>query len=77
VESNRDLARCDGDIAGHVDDVAEDLSGLSVVVSAHAPCHQAVEAAGEHEERHVESTLSPTEDDRASMCWQAKCPKTL
>jgi hypothetical protein len=52
-----DLALCDGDVSGHVDDVAEDLACLSVVVSAHGSGHQTVEATGEDEKCHVEVDL--------------------
>ena len=44
VEAHRDLAFGDGDVGRHVDEVAEDLARLSVIVSAHAAGHQAIEA---------------------------------
>lgn len=56
MEADGDLAWSD-DVGGHVDDVAEDLAGLRVVVAAHASCHEAVEAAGKDEQRHVEADL--------------------
>ena len=47
----------DVDVSGHVDDVTEDLSCLCVVVSAHASCHDSIEAAGDDEESDVEVDL--------------------
>ena len=57
VEAHSDFAFGDDDIAGHIDGVAEDLAGLSIVISAHAACHQPVESACEDEKRHVEIDL--------------------
>ena len=57
MEADGDLVVGDSDVGGHVDEVAEDLSGLCVVVSAHAFGHDAIEAAGEDEESHVEVDL--------------------
>ena len=67
VEAYGDFARTDGDIGGHIDQVAEDLSGLSIVVTAHAVRHQAIETAGEYEQGHIEVDLKPTDDDSASI----------
>ena len=36
VEAHSDFAFGDDDIGGHIDEVAEDLAGLSIVISAHA-----------------------------------------
>ena len=57
VESHGDLAVGDGDVGGHIDDVTVDLSRLSVIVSAHAAGHEAVEAGCDDQERHVEVDL--------------------
>ena len=57
MEADGDSAVGDVDVGGHVDEVAEDLSGLGVVVSAHAAGDEAIEAAGEDEESHVEVDL--------------------
>ena len=57
VEAHADLAVGDGDVGGHVDEVAEDLARLSVIVAAHAAGHQAIEAAGDDQQRHVEVDL--------------------
>src|SRR5205085_7463593 len=54
VEADGDLFATDGNIGGHVDEVAEDLAGLGIGVAAHAVRHGAIEAAGEDEEGHVE-----------------------
>jgi hypothetical protein len=47
VEAHADLAVGYGDVGGHVDEVAEDLPRLSVIVAAHAVGHQAIEARDE------------------------------
>jgi len=47
----------DVDVSWHVDDVSEDLSGLGVVVSAHAVGHGSIEAACDDEKSHVEVDL--------------------
>src|ERR1700675_140600 len=44
VEAHADLALGDGDVGGHVDEVAEDLARLNIIVAAHAVGHQAIEA---------------------------------
>ena len=44
-------------VGRHVDQVAEDLAGLGVGVAAHATGEEPIEAAGDHEERHVEVDL--------------------
>ena len=54
MEAHFDFGRCNGDIGGHVDEIAKDLGGLGVVVAAHAAGGQAVEGRGEDEEGHVE-----------------------
>src|SRR5512136_2964982 len=61
MEADGDFAVRDGDVGGHVDEVAEDEAGLGLVVAAHAACQEAVESGGEDEERHVEVDL---ESDR-------------
>jgi hypothetical protein len=38
VEAHSDFAFGDDDIGAHIDEVAEDLAGLSIVISAHAAC---------------------------------------
>ena len=57
VEPYRHFAFRDGNIGGHIDQVAEDLSRLRIVVTAHAVRHQAIETAGEYEQRHIEVDL--------------------
>jgi hypothetical protein len=39
VEANRDFALADADIGRHVDQVPEDLTGLRILVAAHAVGH--------------------------------------
>ena len=65
VEADGDVTVGDDDVGRHVDEVAEDLTGLGVVVAAHASSHEAIEAAGEHEQGHVEVDL---EADGGGQC---------
>ena len=44
VEAHPNFGFGDGDASGHVDEVAEDLAGLGVIIAAHAAGHQAVQA---------------------------------
>ena len=53
MEAHPDFGRCNGDIGGHVDEIAKDLAGLGVVVAAHAA------GRGEDEEGHVEVDFEP------------------
>jgi hypothetical protein len=53
MESDSDLFVRDGHVCRHVDEVAEDLSGLGVIVPAHAIGHQAIEAAGKDQQSHI------------------------
>src|SRR5215472_18744279 len=57
VEFNPDVAIRDIDLGRHVDEVAEDLASLSIAVTAHATGRDAIEAAGQHQESHVEIHL--------------------
>ena len=57
MESHPDFIFGDGDVSRHVDEVAEDLTRLGIVVAAHAAGHEAIEAGSENEERHVEVDL--------------------
>ena len=43
MEAHPDFAIGDGDVGRHVDEVAEDLARLRVIVSAHASGHEAIE----------------------------------
>lgn len=43
MEAHFDFGRFNGDIGGHVDEIAKDLAGLGVVVAAHAAGGPAVE----------------------------------
>jgi hypothetical protein len=66
MEAHRDFILGDGDIGRHVDQVAKDLACLSIIPrvwplagprtgsSAHAARHEAIKAAGQDEQRHVE-----------------------
>src|ERR1700687_5269917 len=40
MEAHRDFAVRDGDVGGHVDEVAEDQSRLGLIVAAHAAGHE-------------------------------------
>jgi hypothetical protein len=44
VEADPDFIVSDGDVGGHVDEIAEDLARLGIVVAAHAAGHQTIEA---------------------------------
>jgi hypothetical protein len=44
VEAHPDFVFGDGNVGRHVDEVAEDLARLGVVVAAHAAGHQVIEA---------------------------------
>ena len=57
VEADLDLLLLDRHVGRHVDEVAEDLAGLGVGVAAHASGEEAVEAAGDDQEGHVEVDL--------------------
>jgi hypothetical protein len=57
VESNCDFAICDNDLRRHIDEIAEDLAGLSIVVTTHSTGHDAIEAARQNQESHVEIHL--------------------
>src|SRR5215470_9388586 len=57
VEAHSDFAFGDSDIGRHIDQVAKDLAGLSIMVSLHALGHQAIEPAGEDKEGHIEVDL--------------------
>jgi hypothetical protein len=57
VESNCDFAIRDSDLGWHINEIAEDLAGLSIVVTTHATGHDAIEAARQNQESHVEIHL--------------------
>jgi hypothetical protein len=43
MEAHRDFVLGNGDIGRHVDEIAEDLAGLGIVIAAHAARHAAIE----------------------------------
>jgi hypothetical protein len=51
------LPLIDRDRGGNLDEVTENAAGMSVSVAAHLLGEKAVEAAGDHQERHVEVDL--------------------
>ena len=57
MESHLHFALGDGHVGGHVDEVAEDLPGLTLGVSAHALGESTIQPAGNDEQRHVEVDL--------------------
>ena len=61
MELHRDFVVGDGYVGRHVDEIAEDLARLGIVVAAHAAGHKAIEPRREDEQRHVEIDL---ESDR-------------
>ena len=58
MESEPDFGVGDGDVGWHIDEVAEDLARLSIVVSAHTAGEQTIEAGCDDEQRHVEVDLA-------------------
>ena len=52
VEVDMDFGVGDRDVGGRVDEVTEDVPGIGV--AAHATRRQAVQAAGNDQQRHVE-----------------------
>jgi hypothetical protein len=59
MEAHRDVVVCDCDIGRHVDQITKDLARLSIIITAHATGHQAIETAGEDEQCHVEIDFEP------------------
>ena len=59
VEADGDLGFGDGDIGGHIDQIAEDLPGLGVAVAPHSAPDKAVKPGSKNEERHIEINLEP------------------
>src|SRR5215470_5916495 len=57
METHSNFVFVNSDVGWHVDQVAEYLARLSVVVTPHTVGHQTIEATGKHEERHVEVHL--------------------
>jgi len=57
METHPDFVLGDGDVGRHVDEIAEDLARLGVVVAAHATGHETIEPRCENEQRHVEVDL--------------------
>jgi len=57
MESHGDFLFGDGDVSRHIDEIAEDLPCLSVLIAAHAPGHKAIEPRCEDEQRHIEVNL--------------------
>jgi predicted amidohydrolase YtcJ len=65
VEAHGDFAFGDDEFGRHIDQVAKDLTRLSITVAAHALGDQAIEAAGKHEQGHVVVDLH---GDRRRQC---------
>lgn len=57
MQPHEDLVVGDGDVAGHVDEIAKEVSCLGVSVAAHPARKQSVEAAGDDEEDHGDVDL--------------------
>ena len=57
MKAHRDFVVGNDDIGRHVDQVSEDLAGLSVAVPSHTPGHDTIQAAGQNQKRHVEIHL--------------------
>lgn len=73
MEGHRDLLRGDLHGGGYVDEVAEDLPGLRIVVAAHALGDAAVQVAGEHQQCEVEGHFIATAEESAFM-WKKRTP---
>ena len=57
MEPHPDFVLANGDVGRHIDQVAEDLPRLSIFITTHAASHDAIQAAGHHQKRHVEVDL--------------------
>jgi hypothetical protein len=57
MEPHRDFVLGDGDFGRHVDEIAENLARLDIVVAAHAAGHEAIEPRCENKQFHVEVDL--------------------
>ena len=65
MEAHVHLVFRDDHIGRDIDEVAEEVARLGIRVAVHAPREQAVESAGDDQERHVEIHL---EADRRGQC---------
>ena len=54
VEPHGDFGLGDGDVGWHVDEIAEDLARLGIVIATHTASHETIEPRSEDEQRHVE-----------------------
>ena len=59
MEADEDFIIMDRDGGRHVDQIPEDLAGLSVVVAPHLVSQEPIETAGNNEKSHVEVDLEP------------------
>src|SRR5690348_10908622 len=57
MKAHSDLAFVDVDSGWHVDEIPEDHSSLRIGVTSHFASQQAIQAAGDNKERHVEIDL--------------------
>ena len=57
MEAHPDFVVGHGDIGRHVDQVTEYLARLRIVIAAHAAGHDAIEARGQDQKRHIEIDL--------------------
>lgn len=57
MEANLNLLLGDVYVGGHIDQIAEDMTSLSIGVSAHALSQEAIEPAGNHKQSHIKVDL--------------------
>jgi hypothetical protein len=57
MEAQPDFLVGNRNIGRHVNQIAEDLARLSILIAAHAAGHDAIEAAGQNQKGHVEIHL--------------------
>ena len=71
VEAHPDFVLGNCNIGRHIDEVAEDLARLGIIVAAHAASHQTIEAEARTRSAISKSTLKPTDEESASM-WKKR-----
>ena len=59
VEADLHFTFGDRNIGWRIDEISEDLTSLSIGVTTHSSCQQAIKAAGNHQQGHVKVYLQP------------------
>jgi C4-dicarboxylate-specific signal transduction histidine kinase len=65
MKAHLDLVLGDPYVGGHIDQVAKDVPGLGIGVAAHAARQEAIEAAGDHKQSHIEAMKRKQMEDDA------------